>query len=303
MADLVITEEMIAEVQSEFIARPITRETAEALIYFRNTPNAVVQMPYAEWDAYIKALRKMSDKAAQDFIAAVNDIRGPWHGVGLSKIPRDELIDYAYGLATKYGEGSSAIAAEFYDLTAEFSGADIPPAIPAETATISETAKVVNGTIKSENVEIVGDAIGRLVKQAAADTTTQNAARDKAEWAWIPHGVTCAYCIAKAAAGWERASFKALRDGQHAEHIHPNCDCQYAVRINGSPRYEGYEPRKYKKMYYNGEPTAKGRLNKMRREFYAEQAEKIRSMDLDEDLLHIANANNQGLFDVDKLDK
>ena len=50
----------------------------------------------------------------------------------------DALIDYGYAVATKYGEASAAIAAEMYDATAALTGASVPAAVPAETATYGE---------------------------------------------------------------------------------------------------------------------------------------------------------------------
>ena len=52
----------------------------------------------------------------------------------------------------------------------------------------------------------------------------KNAVRDGAEWAWVPHGDTCPFCITLASNGWQKASRKVLKGG-HAEHIHANCDC------------------------------------------------------------------------------
>ena len=63
---------------------------------------------------------------------------------------------------------------------------------------------------------------------------------------------------------------KALKNG-HAEHIHANCDCTYAVRFDSRTEVEGYDPDKYLDMYYD----SGGDLNEMRREFYAENKEKI----------------------------
>jgi hypothetical protein len=52
------------------------------------------------------------------------------------------------------------------------------------------------------------------------------------------------------------------------------------VRFNDSLRYEGYDPDKYAKMYYGADtpmahPSAKDRINAMRREFYQENKDRI----------------------------
>ena len=230
-----------------------------------------MQIPSKAWDRYIANLRKMSDKASRLMLERIA-------GVDLSALSADEradIIDYAYALATKYGEGTGALASEMYDALAELSGASVPSAVPAPTATYAEVAKAVNGTIKTGNVEIVSSATGRLVKMVGVDTMMQNALRDGAEWAWIPRGDTCAFCITLASRGWQSASKQAIKNG-HAEHIHANCDCTYAVRFGHDVDVEGYNPSAYYKMYQSadgGSPKAK--INAMRREFYAENADAI----------------------------
>ena len=208
---------------------------------------------------------------------------------------RDAAIAYAYGLATKYGEAAAAAACEMYDRSAELAGVTVPAAEPAETATLAETAESINGILKrSENTEMLSSAVGRLAKLAGADTTLKNARRDGAEWAWVPVGDTCAFCIMLASNGWQHQSTKALKGG-HAQHIHANCDCQYAVRFGGKGGPAGYDEKTYERLYYgadldhwntpDGKPPAghdrvkrpewQERLDAMRREAYAENKAEI----------------------------
>ena len=227
-----------------------------------------------EWTRYRDLLAKLSQKAADEFRDAVWSASGRWEGVGLANIPRNELIEFAYALATKYGEGSAALACEYYDAMAELSGVYLPPAVPAETATYGETAKALNGAMKfSEEAEYISNVVGRLVKQAGQDTTLQNSLRDGAQFAWIPAGETCAFCLTLASRGWQYASKKAIKGG-HAEHIHSNCDCAYAIRFNEKTNVEGYDPDRYLSMYRNAEGrTGRDKLNSMRRAAYAEDKE------------------------------
>lgn len=220
-----------------------------------------------DWTLYVRRLSQLSKKAANDMKAFI--ARNGYDDIDL-------LIDYAYALATKYGEGTAALAAEMYDVVAALSKAvGIAPAIPAETATWHEVAKTVQGIANvSQNEDLLGNAVGRLVKQAGADTTLQNALRDGAQFAWIPQGETCAFCIMLASQGWQYASKKAIKGG-HAEHIHSNCDCTYAIRFDTRSDVRGYDPQKYRDMYYAEGNTPKERLNAMRREFYAKNKEEI----------------------------
>ena len=227
------------------------------------------------WNNYISILRRLSERASKEMRAMLTKLRAQYEeGIITLEEYEDAAIDYAYALATKYGEGAGAVACEMYDAIAELQGADIPAAVPAATATMDETARAVVGTMKTGNNEVIAGAISRLVKMAGVDTTMHNAIRDHAEWAWIPVGDTCAFCITLASRGWQRASKKALKGG-HAEHIHANCDCTYAIRFDNS-EVEGYDPREYEELYYGADgSTPKERINAMRREFYARNKEVI----------------------------
>lgn len=218
------------------------------------------------WDRYIDALRKLNTKATNRMLAKINEVGTD------DREALEELIRYAYGIATRYGEGASALSAEMYDALAELSGKIVPPAVPAPTASYGDVAKAVYGTnLQSKNPQVMADSIGRLVKMAGVDTMQQNALRDGAEWAWIPRGDTCAFCIMLASNGWQRASKKAIKNG-HAMHIHANCDCTYAIRFNSDVDVEGYNNGKeYRDMYYGAEgSTPEERVNSIRRHFYAE---------------------------------
>ncbi len=227
-----------------------------------------------QWKQYIARLRKINDTAAEEFKEAVMD-RG-----GYENIDRQKLIDYAYGISTKYGEASAALSAEMYDAIAELSGVIVPEALPAETATYSEVAKTVNGIIKNVgNEDTLAQGIGRLVKMAGTDTVLSNAYRDRpkgkgskkrhsgAQVAWIPVGDTCPFCLMLASKGWQNQTQWAANS--HSEHIHANCDCTYAVRFNNDLKIDGYDPEEYKEIYDNAEgSTRKEKLNSIRRMQY-----------------------------------
>lgn len=223
-----------------------------------------------EWNNYLWKLRKVNDQAAE--LVRKYLLK---NGFPDTNEQMNALIGYAYSVSTTYGEAAATLAAEMYDFVASASGVAVAPAAPAETAEMAEVAKAVVGTAKTQNEEIVSSAIGRLVKRTGVDTTMKNALRDGAEWAWIPRGDTCPYCLMLASNGWQRASRQALKNG-HAEHIHANCDCTYAIRFNSRTNVAGYDPDKYYEMYSNAEGnTWEEKLNSMRREAYAENSEEI----------------------------
>ena len=145
----------------------------------------------------------------------------------------------------------------------------MPAAEPAATASYGEVARMVSAT-KDQNPANLPNGVSRLVKRAGADTTLKNVIRDGAEWAWVPHGDTCPFCITLASNGWQKASKKLLKGG-HAEHIHANCDCEFAVRFRSDTTVAGYDPDKYYRQYRE----AGGDINKMRRIDYAANRERI----------------------------
>lgn len=220
-----------------------------------------------DWAAYVKRLSEMDTKAG----ALVRE----WierHGLG----DRNAAIRYAYAVVQKYGEGAAALSAEMYDAITALEKRLYPPAEAAAPADYPEVAKTVNGILKhSQNPNSIANGVSGLVKRAGADTTLKNAVRDGAEFAWIPSGDTCPFCITLASNGWQRAGKKSLNGG-HAEHIHANCDCTYAVRFGGRGGVRGYDPQTYFDMYNDADGIkSKDKINSMRRMQYAHNKEAI----------------------------
>lgn len=162
-----------------------------------------------------------------------------------------------------------------YDEVAAAQGAVVHPAVPAETATYGETAKAIRGTW-NVSPDSVPATTGRPVKQTGADTILKNTERDGVQFAWVPGGDTCVFCMTLASRGWQYMSKNAMKGG-HAEHIHANRDCTYAAWFDGKSGVKGYDPDKYKVMYDNAEGSnSREKINSMRREQYAENPEKYR---------------------------
>ena len=228
------------------------------------------------WDKYVEDLRKINDTAAKKIKEFFEGRTWANYSGPLTDQNYQALIDYCFSITTKYGEAAAELTAQMYDAVAAAEKKAVEAAFPAETASYDEVRKTVIGTMKTtENADAIGASVARLVKMAGVDTTMQNALRDGAEWAWVPRGMTCAFCIMLASQGWVPASKKAIKGG-HAEHIHANCDCTYAIRFNSSSNVAGYDPDTYRAMYYNADGrTGKQKVNSMRREFYARNKEVI----------------------------
>lgn len=219
-----------------------------------------MQITEKAWVEYITKMSQISQKAA--------DLMQTW--VQKNGFENDKaLLDYAYALSQHYGQAIGALSCQMYEATAAAQGVTVPTAEVADLPDYGEVAKAVKGTKKQSPNNIPG-TIARLVKQVGADTTLKNAERDGAQFAWVPHGDTCAFCIALASRGWQYASKKAMRNG-HAEHIHTHCDCEYAVRFDGKSTVAGYDPDKYLEEYYD----ANGDINEMRRKRYAQNKDAI----------------------------
>ncbi len=116
---------------------------------------------------------------------------------------------------------------------------------------------------------LLSDQAEKIIREVAY-TMLKNAKRDGTEFAWIPNGTACPYCLELASRGWRPANENTVGGG-HAEHIHAHCDCQYAVRFDGKSTVAGYDPDKYLAMYEN----AGGDINAMRRKRYEQNKDEI----------------------------
>lgn len=218
-----------------------------------------MKLTQAAWDDYISRLSRLNQKAGQLMREYMD---------GHPEADTDALIRYAYALVTKYGEGSAELACQMYDALAEAQGVTLPAAEPAPTATYGEVTGMVKAT--QDSPANLQSGVSRMVKQAGADTTTRNAIRDGAEWAWVPHGDACPFCRMLASNGWQRASKNLLKKG-HAQHIHANCDCEFAVRFSRDFNISGYDPEEYLRQYRE----AGGDVNAWRRIDYAARKDVI----------------------------
>lgn len=237
----------------------------------------------SDWSGYRDKQKSIREKAASLMQAWIDKN-------GLAD--RYAMTQYAAALIDKYGEAAGALACDMYDELAVAQGVTLPAAVPAPLYGFGEVAKAINGSLlQSETGLKVPQVVERMTKQAGADTMLKNAKRDRAEWAWVPSGDTCAFCITLASRGWQHAS-KAAMKGGHAEHIHANCDCEYVIRFDGKSSVKGYDPDKYLEMYYGAyigeyenenmartkkrqDGFSNAQINALRRELYANKKASI----------------------------
>ena len=220
-----------------------------------------------DWLSFVNAMSKINEGAANAIVKYAQK-------VGFAD--KDMLVGYAYDVVSTYGNASASLAASMYDEIANLEGKFFEPAVLSNTPDYGEVAKTVYGTLKtSVNPHELGGAVSRLVKRTGQDTLLNNALRDGAEFAWIPSGDTCPFCLTLASRGWQRISKKSLKNG-HAEHIHANCDCSYMIRHDSDFNVAGYNPDTYLKMYEEADgKTRNDKINSMRRMQYAEHKDVI----------------------------
>ena len=226
------------------------------------------------WSAYIARLRRQRGKARDDMLDFLVDVESP---------DRRRVMARAVRTATRNGAAAAAIACTFYETVAKASGVDIPRAKPVIDVNVGNIAAAVKQGKRALALgdtdgfaNTVASAVAAEVKRCASSTMKGNAERDGAEFAWVPQGdETCAFCMTLAGNGWTRAK-KSTADGDHADHIHNNCDCEFAIRFSKADNVDGYDPSYYNQLY-NAAPgsTSKDKINSLRRDLYAERKTEI----------------------------
>lgn len=225
-----------------------------------------------DWDAYIAKLSALSAKAGDEMQKFIN--KNGFITESDFANNRNMLIRYAYALIVKYGDGSAELSAEMFDAVSALSGINTTAEL-ASTPEYEDVARAINGSLKQSPTGLkIADTVSRQVKMAGVDTTMNNAIKSGCEVAWITRGDTCAFCITLASRGWQRASKQLLKNG-HAEHVHGNCDCTYAVRYNSSDTVEGYNAEEYLEEYNSYPGNSQEKINAMRRKLDAQNRDKI----------------------------
>lgn len=245
----------------------------------------------SQWTDYINKLSTLNSrgsKLVQDWIDK--------HGTE----DVDALIDYCYKVIARYGTASAELTASMYEAIAQAEEVFIQPAELAEIASYGDAAKAVQGSLlQSPSGQLVKQAVSRQIKLSSADTLAKNALRDGAEWAWIPSGDTCPFCLMLASQGWVKASKKALKNG-HCKHIHANCDCTYAVRFDSSTTVAGYDPDRYLADYEGADGNKpREKLNAMRRERYEANKGKINAQKRAAYAVRVENKRENSIIELD----
>ena len=221
------------------------------------------------WRKYQDAHRSLQDAAKQELEAYFDTL--PWDTDERRAL---ELLQArAIELAERYGTADALLSSAFYVETMAAQGMPVDDAELSQTALLYVGDDVVGAVAKAKTPEtaksLASAALSGHVKRAGIETMRSAAIRDRAMWAWACIGDTCAFCRAVGSRGWQQAS-RSILAGNHAEHIHDNCDCQFVVKAPGQTlEIEGYDPDALLKEYESMEgKTSKDIINAMRRNDY-----------------------------------
>lgn len=218
-----------------------------------------------DWNKYVERLSAINKTAGRKMQAWIDK-----HGTG----DVSALVSVAFALVTRYGEAASSAACQMYDEVARAQKAHVPPAEPKATQGIQYVESAIRNTL-GRAPGTVPSTVSEMVKRTGAETTLKNAQRDGAYFAWIPSGDACAYCEMLASNGWRKASRKTIQ-GDHADHIHKNCNCEFAISFDGPGDIEGYDPEQLADMFKNAEGNSwKDKVNAVRRAQYATNRDAI----------------------------
>ena len=183
------------------------------------------------------------------------------------------LAQRAVELANHYGLADASLSAAFYDEIMSLQGSNVPQAwvmTPNPDFVAQDVREAVERATSLETAKsLSGSALSGHVKRAGVETMRTNAVRDHAMWAWVCIGDSCAFCRTLGSNGWQQAS-RSVMAGNHAEHIHDNCDCQFLVKKPGETLdVEGYDPDALLAEYLDADGrSAQDHINAMRRADY-----------------------------------
>ena len=219
------------------------------------------------WDRYAARQAAQRDAASDEMVDFVlESTRTP---------ARALIVGKAAQLAVKHGKAAAALACVWYEQVAAEAGADVPKAVPVVVANRGRIGAIVDKAVPlleagavDEYAKACGVAVANEVKRSDSRTMLSNARRDGAQFAWVPQGgETCAFCIAVASNGWTYARKGTVES--HADHIHPNCQCEFAIRFDDKGGVAGYDPKYYEDKYDAADGgNSKDKINAMRRANY-----------------------------------
>lgn len=180
------------------------------------------------------------------------DIEDFWSSLNLSRFgaARQALIEYMPVLVQQYGDLGASVAAEWYDemrsesLSQSLRFRALPAAAPPAEQVVESTKWAIRDLASPTAKGALLGVADRLVKQPGRDTITQNAARERVQWARVPSGrETCAFCLLVASRGFAYTSEQTASKTESGNKYHADCDCVPTPSWKaGDKEIEGYDP-------------------------------------------------------------
>lgn len=183
----------------------------------------------ADFDAYVEAQGTVRTLVLRDL--------GAWWATVETLSPSEvkaAAVDFAPLLSTSYGEVSSVLAADYYDLArSDSSGsrgryaADLAPS-EARERTIRQVGWATSPLFSGDRdgaLDRLSGVVDAASLQDGRNTLMHNARRDPAKprWARVPVGKTCAWCLMIASRG---ARYRTAESAGAGREFHRKCDCQ-----------------------------------------------------------------------------
>lgn len=178
-------------------------------------------------------------------------------------ITRDEVIDIAVGIATKYSMLGAELGAQWYDLCSQLAGFDVESAelsdsnldsLGPRAESFAEAAITADAPLGEAFNVFLQNEINNSIRLTGSANLWRDYERGlvPGKWSRVPVGDTCAWCLMLASQGaWYLSEKSAL--GESSDHYHDGCNC-IAVYHADAESIAGYDNfSDYKRMYYDVE--------------------------------------------------
>lgn len=186
-------------------------------------------------------ISKLSQSAAKAMERALAEASSEW-----------EAVEIVTELGAAYSKMSEAVTAQFYnDIRREAKLKSRYTAVVSESfnrdkavaATIAITNEFYAGTATKPLPKLLGDYVGRVIKNAADYCIRWNARRDPAKprYAIVPNGDACAFCVMRASLGYTYPTADSVES-------HAHCTCT-ATPVFGDMKIQGYDYKQYEDKY------------------------------------------------------
>lgn len=217
-------------------------------------------LSYADVQRYSDAIKAITGGASADVSAAMADAMS-------GNVTRGRMLAAMRQASRRYLESARELGAQWYEYAADEAGEDVDPALMDEYSYEGFDRRLgaaIDGYLDGEMDfarfdRAVQEAIEDEVRNAARQEVISNLDRDaradrrsgrkeRAGYARVPVGETCAWCFMLASLGYYYRSYESA-GGVDPDHYHLHCDC-VVVPYSGPDAIEGYDDyERYKEMY------------------------------------------------------